>query len=38
VGLPRVFFSGDVLPRSILRGEREVLVFGGEVRVTRILA
>jgi NAD+---dinitrogen-reductase ADP-D-ribosyltransferase len=38
VGLPRVFFAGDVLPRSILRGEREVLVFGGEVRVTRILA
>jgi NAD+---dinitrogen-reductase ADP-D-ribosyltransferase len=33
----RVFFASDILPRSILRGEREVLVVGGELRVRRIL-
>jgi NAD+--dinitrogen-reductase ADP-D-ribosyltransferase len=38
VGIPRVFFAGHLLPRSILRGEREVLVLGGEVRVRRVLA
>ena len=37
VALPRVFFAGHVLPRSILKGEREILVMGGEVRVRRIL-
>jgi NAD+--dinitrogen-reductase ADP-D-ribosyltransferase len=38
IGLPRVFFAGDLLPRAILAGEREVLVLGGELRVRRILA
>ncbi len=38
VGLPRVFFAGHLLPRAILRGEREWLVLGGEIRVRRILA
>jgi NAD+--dinitrogen-reductase ADP-D-ribosyltransferase len=34
----RVFFAGHFLPRSVLRGEREVLVVGGEIRVRRLLA
>jgi NAD+--dinitrogen-reductase ADP-D-ribosyltransferase len=38
VGLPRVFFAGHLLPRSILRGEREHLVIGGQLRVKRLLA
>lgn len=38
LGIPRVFFAGHLLPRSILKGEREVLVVGGELRVRRILA
>jgi NAD+--dinitrogen-reductase ADP-D-ribosyltransferase len=38
VGVPRVFFAGHFLPRSILKGEREVLVIGGELRMRRILA
>jgi NAD+--dinitrogen-reductase ADP-D-ribosyltransferase len=38
VGIPRVFFAGHLLPRSILRGEREHLVIGGQLRVRRILA
>lgn len=38
LALPRVFFAGHLLPRSILRGEREHLVIGGELRVRRILA
>lgn len=38
VGIPRVFFAGHLLPRSILKGEREVLVVGGELRVRRVLA
>jgi NAD+--dinitrogen-reductase ADP-D-ribosyltransferase len=33
----RVFFAGHFLPRSVLRGEREVLVVGGEIRVRRLL-
>ncbi len=33
----RVFFASDILPRSILRGEREVLVVGGTLRVRRVL-
>lgn len=37
VPVPRVFFAGDLLPNSILKGEREVLVIGGEIRV-RVLA
>ncbi len=37
VGIPRVFFAGHILPRSILKGERELLVVGGELRVRRIL-
>jgi NAD+--dinitrogen-reductase ADP-D-ribosyltransferase len=38
VALPRVFFAGHLLPRSILKGERELLVIGGELRVRRVLA
>ncbi len=38
IGVPRVFFAGHLLPRSILKGEREILVVGGELRVRRILA
>jgi NAD+--dinitrogen-reductase ADP-D-ribosyltransferase len=37
VALPRVFFAGHLLPRSILRGEREHLVIGGQLKVKRIL-
>ena len=37
VGLPRIFFAGHLLPRSILKGEREILVMGGETRVRRVL-
>ncbi len=38
VAIPRVFFAGHLFPRSILKGEREFLVIGGEMRVKRILA
>jgi NAD+--dinitrogen-reductase ADP-D-ribosyltransferase len=38
VAVPRIFFAGDLLPRSILKGERELLVVGGELRVRRVLA
>ena len=38
LAIPRVFFAGHLLPRSILRGEREHLVIGGDLRVRRILA
>jgi NAD+---dinitrogen-reductase ADP-D-ribosyltransferase len=38
VAIPRVFFAGHLFPRSILKGEREVAVIGGELRVRRILA
>jgi NAD+--dinitrogen-reductase ADP-D-ribosyltransferase len=38
LGVPRVFFAGHLLPRSILRGEREHLVIGGRLRVRRLLA
>jgi NAD+--dinitrogen-reductase ADP-D-ribosyltransferase len=38
IGIPRVFFAGHLLPRAILKGEREVLVVGGALRVRRILA
>lgn len=37
VALPRVFFAGELLPRSILKGEREFLVIGGELKVRRCL-
>jgi len=37
LAVPRVFFAGHLLPRSILKGEREWLVVGGELRVKRIL-
>jgi NAD+--dinitrogen-reductase ADP-D-ribosyltransferase len=33
----RIFFAGHFLPRSVLRGERELLVVGGEIRVRRLL-
>jgi NAD+--dinitrogen-reductase ADP-D-ribosyltransferase len=38
VGLPRVFFAGHLFPRAVLKGERELAVVGGELRVRRILA
>lgn len=38
VAVPRIFFAGGLLPRSILKGERELLVVGGELRVRRVLA
>jgi NAD+--dinitrogen-reductase ADP-D-ribosyltransferase len=38
VAIPRIFFAGHLFPRSILKGERELLVIGGELRVRRILA
>ncbi|HEY6002985.1 MAG TPA: NAD(+)--dinitrogen-reductase ADP-D-ribosyltransferase [Anaeromyxobacter sp.] len=38
VGLPRVFFAGHLFPRSVLKGERELAVVGGELRARRILA
>ena len=37
LALPRVFFAGHLLPRSILRGEREYLVVGGELRARRVV-
>jgi NAD+---dinitrogen-reductase ADP-D-ribosyltransferase len=37
IAVPRVFFAGHLLPRSILKGEREYLVVGGELRVRRVL-
>jgi NAD+--dinitrogen-reductase ADP-D-ribosyltransferase len=33
VPLPKVFFQGDFLPSSLLKGEGEVLVIGGEYEV-----
>jgi NAD+--dinitrogen-reductase ADP-D-ribosyltransferase len=38
VAIPRIFFAGHLFPRSILKGERELLVIGGELRVRRVLA
>jgi len=38
IPLPRVFFASELMPRSILKGEREHLVVGGETRVKRLLA
>jgi NAD+--dinitrogen-reductase ADP-D-ribosyltransferase len=37
IAVPRVFLAPDVFPRSILRGEREWIVVGGETRVRRVL-
>ncbi len=37
VAIPRVFFAGHLFPRSFLKGERELLVVGGELRLRRIL-
>jgi NAD+--dinitrogen-reductase ADP-D-ribosyltransferase len=37
VALPRVFFAGELLPRSILKGEREFLVMGRELKVKRVM-
>lgn len=33
----KIFFYGDLLPRSILKGENEHLVIGGEYRVSEVL-
>ncbi|PLX86658.1 MAG: N-acyl homoserine lactonase [Desulfuromonas sp.] len=33
VPLPKIFFRGDLLPSSLLKGEGEVMVFGGEYEV-----
>ena len=33
VPLTKVFFMGGLLPRSLFKGEREVLVIGGEYAV-----
>jgi NAD+--dinitrogen-reductase ADP-D-ribosyltransferase len=38
VAVPRVFFASHLFPISILKGERELLVVGGQLRVRRILA
>jgi NAD+---dinitrogen-reductase ADP-D-ribosyltransferase len=38
LAIGRIFFAGHLLPRSILKGEREHLVIGGEIRVRQILA
>lgn len=38
VALPRIFFAAHLFPSSILKGERELLVVGGELRVRRVLA
>lgn len=37
VPLSKVFFFSDLLPESILKGEAEYLVIGGEYRVRRLL-
>jgi len=37
VPLCKVFFYGDLLPQSILKGENEHLVIGGEFRVKEVL-
>jgi NAD+--dinitrogen-reductase ADP-D-ribosyltransferase len=33
VPLPKIFYRGDLLPSSLLKGEGEVLVIGGEYEV-----
>lgn len=37
VPVPRVFFASELFPRSILKGEREHLVVGGELPVREVL-
>jgi NAD+--dinitrogen-reductase ADP-D-ribosyltransferase len=37
VPLVKIFFQGDLLPRSLLKGEGEVMAFGGEYEV-RVLS
>jgi NAD+--dinitrogen-reductase ADP-D-ribosyltransferase len=37
IPIPRIFFASEFLPRSILKGEREHLVVGGETCVKRLL-
>lgn len=37
VAVARVFFAGHLLPRSVLRGEREHLLIGGDLRARRVL-
>jgi NAD+---dinitrogen-reductase ADP-D-ribosyltransferase len=37
IPVPRVFFVSGFLPQSILKGEREHLVIGGETRVRSVL-
>ncbi|GFO59946.1 N-acyl homoserine lactonase [Geomonas silvestris] len=37
VPLPKIFFYSELLPNSILKGEGECLVIGGEYRVKRLL-
>jgi NAD+--dinitrogen-reductase ADP-D-ribosyltransferase len=37
VPLAKIFFFSDLLPDSILRGEQEFLVIGGEYRVHKLL-
>jgi NAD+---dinitrogen-reductase ADP-D-ribosyltransferase len=37
VPLTKIFFFSDLLPESILRGEQEYLVIGGEYRVRKLL-
>ncbi len=36
VPICKIFFYGDLLPRSILKGENEHLVIGGEFRVSEV--
>jgi len=33
VPLAKIFFRGDLLPSSLLKGEGEVMVIGGEYEV-----
>jgi NAD+--dinitrogen-reductase ADP-D-ribosyltransferase len=37
IPMAKIFFFSDLLPDSILRGEQEYLVIGGEYRVRRLL-
>ncbi|GFO66422.1 N-acyl homoserine lactonase [Geomonas limicola] len=37
VPMPKIFFFSELLPNSILKGEGECLVIGGEYRVRRLL-
>jgi NAD+--dinitrogen-reductase ADP-D-ribosyltransferase len=37
VPIPRIFFVSEFFPRSILKGEREYLVIGGETPVRQVI-